>query len=76
MDGTNMMDPGTVSEGFNWMKILAAIGLGAMIIYLLPRARAMIEASAQAENKDWKGFLLPLAGVILFVIFLVAIVRH
>jgi len=76
MNGTEMMDPGTVSEGFNWMKILSAVALGAMIIYLIPRAKAIMEASAQAENKDWKGVLIPLAGVVLFVIFLVAMVRH
>jgi len=68
-----MMDP--AGGGMDWMKILSAIALGAMIIYLIPRAKGIMEASAQAE-KDWKGVLIPLAAVVLFVIFLVAMVRQ
>ena len=68
-----MMDP--AGGGMDWMKILSAIALGAMIIYLIPRAKGIMEASAQAE-KDWKGALIPLAAVVLFVIFLVAMVRQ
>ncbi len=71
MEGMEMMDSG----GLDWMKIISAIALGAMIIYLLPRAKAMMQASAEAENKDWKGVLIPIAGVVLFVIFLIAMVR-
>jgi hypothetical protein len=74
MEGMEMMDP--AGGGMDWMKILSAIALGAMIIYLIPRAKTIMEASAQAENKDWKGVLIPLLAVVLFVIFLVAMVRQ
>ena len=72
MEGMEMMDSG----GMDWMKILSAIVLVAMIVYLLPRAKSLMEMSAQTENKDWKGVLLPLLAVVLFVVFLVAMVRQ
>jgi len=58
----------------DWMKIISAIALVLMIIYLLPRAKAMMQASAQAENKDWGGVLIPILFVVLFVVFLVSTV--
>jgi len=70
MEGMEMMDSG----GMDWMKILSAIFLVAMLVYLLPRAKQMMEISAQAENKDWMGALIPLIAVIGFVVFLVAMI--
>lgn len=71
MEGMEMMDQG----GMDWMKILSAIVLVAMLVYLIPRAKTMMEASAKAE-KDWKGVLIPIAGVVLFVMFLIAMVKQ
>jgi len=65
-----MMDSG----GMDWMKILSAVALGMMIIFLLPRAKQMMKMSAEVENKDWMGFLIPIVGVILFIVFLVSLV--
>ena len=65
-----MMDSG----GMDWMKILSAVALGLMILYLLPRAKQMMQMSAEVENKDWMGFLIPIVGVILFIVFLVSLV--
>lgn len=70
MEGMEMVDSG----GMDWMKILSAIALGLMIIYLLPRAKQMMQMSAEVENKDWMGFLIPIAAVVMFVIFLVSMV--
>jgi len=72
MEAMDMMDSG--SMGMDWMKILSAIFIVAMLVYLLPRAKQMMEVSAQAENKDWKGVLIPLIAVVGFVFFLVSIV--
>lgn len=72
MEGMEIMESG----GMDWMKILSAMALVAMIIYLLPRAKAIMAASAQAENKDWKGVLIPIAGVVLFVLFLIMMVKQ
>ena len=57
-------------QTFNWTAIL----LGIMVLLILfrsgPGLRAMLERSRQAEERDWTGFLLPIALVVLFVLFL------
>lgn len=70
MEGMEVMESG----GMDWMQILSAVALGLMIMYLLPRAKQMMKVSAEVENKDWMGVLIPIAGVILFIIFLVSMV--
>ena len=62
------------SGGFDWMKLLSAIVLIVMLVYLVPRAKQMMQASAQVENKDWKAVVIPLIAVIAFVIFLISLV--
>ena len=71
MEGMEMMDSG----GMDWMKILSAIVLVMMLIYLIPRAKQMMQMSTEAKNKDWMGVIIPIVAVILFVIFLVMLVR-
>ena len=66
---------GMESGGFDWMKLLYASALILMLVYLIPRAKQMMEVSAQAENKDWKGIIIPLIAVVIFVIFLISLVR-
>ena len=56
----------------DWMKIISAIALVLMLVYLIPRAKAVMQASAEVENKDWKGALIPLVFVVLFVILLIS----
>ena len=56
----------------DWMKIISAVALVLMLIYLIPRAKAVMQASAEVENKDWKGALIPLVFVVLFVILLIS----
>jgi len=56
------------------MKIISAIALVLMLIYLIPRAKMMMQASAEVENKDWKGAMIPLLFVVLFVVFLISTV--
>ena len=70
MEGMEMMESG----GMDWMKILSAMFLVAMLVYLIPRAKQMMEMSAQAENKDWMGAIIPLIAVVGFVVFLVSMV--
>jgi len=59
-----------------WQQLL--LGIGAIIILFLfwPGVKAALERSRQAENPDWKGALIPVALVVLFVILLIAITRH
>lgn len=50
-----------------WEQVL--LGVGALIILFLfwPGVKATMERSRQAEERDWRGFLLPIGLVILFV---------
>ncbi|WP_455365780.1 hypothetical protein [Kaarinaea lacus] len=57
-----------------WTKI----GLGALalviLLFVAPGLKGALRQSQEAE-KDWKGVLIPVALVVLFVIFLIASVR-
>ncbi len=55
----------------DWMKIGSALLLGAMIIFLFPRAKMMLKHSPKAEAGDWQAVLLPLAAIIAFIVLLV-----
>lgn len=58
----------------DWMKILSAVALIAMIIYLYPRAKAMAANSPKGSMQDWMGYIVPMAAVILFIILLISMV--
>ncbi len=62
-------------EMSTWEMLL----LGAMVVLVLfwlgPGIRATLEKSRQAQSRDWSGFLLPIAIVVLFVLFLISSVR-
>lgn len=58
----------------DWVKIGSAIFLAAMLIYLFPRAKHVIQNSPKGSSGDWMGFVLPMVGVVLFVILLIALV--
>ncbi|MGD9603069.1 MAG: hypothetical protein AB7O21_17325 [Gammaproteobacteria bacterium] len=57
-----------------WMKVASAIALATMLVLLFPHARRMMTQSPAAERGDWRAALLPIAGVVLFVIFLMSVV--
>ena len=48
--------------------------MGAMLIYLFPRAKQTIENSPKGTMKEWMGFILPMAAVVMFIILLIALV--
>ena len=60
------------------MGTFEAILLGAIAILLVfwfrPGIKASLEQSRQAK-KDWPSVIIPLALVVLFVVFLVSLVR-
>ncbi len=57
-----------------WMKVIYAVLLGMMVIFLWPRAKHMIQNSPKATGSDWKSVLIPLLGVVLFVMLLISLV--
>lgn len=59
----------------DWLKFGSAALLIGMLIFIFPRMRQAMKNSPKGTTEDWKGFLIPLLGVIGFVIFLVLMVR-
>jgi len=59
----------------DWVKIGSALFLVAMMVYLFPRMKHAIKHSPKGTMKDWMGYIIPIAIVILFVIFLIMSVR-
>ncbi len=59
----------------DWVKIGSALFLLAMIVFIFPRMRQAIKHSPKGTMKDWMGFIIPIAGVVLFVALLIASVR-
>jgi len=59
-----------------WMKVSYALILGMMLVFLWPRAKAMMSNSPKAEKGDWRSVAIPLLGVVLFVLFLISMVRN
>ena len=58
----------------NWMQIGSAILLGAMIVFLWPRAKQMLKETRKAEAGEWQSAILPILAVMGFVALLVMIV--
>jgi hypothetical protein len=59
----------------DWQKIIWAMLIGMMIILLLPRAKAMLSQSRQAEPGAWSSAIIPLALVAGFVALLIMMAR-
>lgn len=58
-----------------WEQLL--LGAAALILVFLfwPGAKAAMERSKSAEDPDWKGALIPIGAVVLFVILLIIVAR-
>lgn len=59
----------------DWVKIGSAVFLAAMLIFIFPRMRHAIKNSPKGTMQDWMGYIVPLIGVIAFVIVLIMMVR-
>ena len=58
----------------DWLKISSAIFLILLLVFLLPGAKHMLTNSPKAEKGDWQAVLLPLIGVVGFILLLVWLV--
>ena len=54
-----------------WQIILLLLMAGLLLFVFVPNMKHAFRKSAEAENKDWMGFILPVTVVVLFVIFLI-----
>lgn len=60
----------SLMQSFNWTAILLAIMVLLVLFRSGPGLRALLERSRQAQQRDWLGFLIPIALVVLFVLLL------
>ena len=58
-----------------WEQVLLGIAAVILVFLFWPGARAAMERSKGAQNPDWKGALLPIGFVILFIILLIMVAR-
>lgn len=56
------------------MKILSAVLIVMMLVFLFPRAKQMLSESPKGDSSDWMSVLVPLGLVIAFVVLLMAMV--
>ncbi len=57
-----------------WEKILLGFFAVVLVVWLGPGLKTAFQQSEAQEEKDWKGILIPIALVILFVLFLISMV--
>lgn len=60
----------------DWTKIGSALFMIAMLVFIFPRMRHAMKNSPKGTTEDWKGFIIPLAAVIGFVVLLILMVRQ
>jgi len=59
-----------------WEQAFLGIVVFAILFFFWPGAKKAMEQSQQADNPDWKGALIPIGAVILFVIMLIALAKQ
>ena len=58
----------------DWMKIGSALFLLAMLIFLFPRAKQVVQNTPKGTGKDWMGYVIPMAAIALFIFILIQLV--
>lgn len=58
-----------------WEQILVGVLALLVLLWFRPGIRAAMKQSREAEEKDWRGVLLPVGMVVLFVVLLISLVR-
>lgn len=59
-----------------WEQVL--LGMAALILVFIfwPGVKVAMQKSKEAENPDWRGVLVPVGIVVVFIILLVVIARN
>jgi NADH:ubiquinone oxidoreductase subunit 6 (subunit J) len=60
---------------FDWTRVLYAGALIMMIVVIYPAFKWWTKHGPKAEKGDWNAALLPLVGVVLFILLLISLVR-
>ena len=58
-----------------WEKWVMAAMLLAMVVYLFPRAKAMMQNTRKGTSSEWIGFFMVIGAVALFIGLLIMMVR-
>ena len=57
-----------------WQLLLLGVLMVLVLLWAVPGARSALERSRNTTNRDWVGFLWPLALVALFVVVMIAMI--
>lgn len=57
-----------------WEKILLGVFAVVLVVWFLPGLKASLKQGEEQQDKDWKGLLVPLIIVILFIFLLISMV--
>ncbi|MGD8312337.1 MAG: hypothetical protein PVJ66_07045 [Gammaproteobacteria bacterium] len=63
-----------MNEMSTWEMLLLGVMVVLVLFWIGPGIKATFEQSRQAEERDWRAVLIPLAIVILFVFLLIKMV--
>lgn len=58
-----------------WEQILLGMAAVVLVFIFWPGVKIAMQKSKEAENPDWKGVLIPIVVVIIFVILLITLAR-
>ena len=58
----------------DWMQIGAALLIGAMLVFLIPRLPAILRATPKASGSQWLAAIIPIVMVGAFVFLLMKLV--
>lgn len=59
-----------------WEKLIVGVLALLLVIWLRPGIKAALVQSRAAKEKDWRGALLPIVFVVLFVLLLISMIRQ
>jgi Ni,Fe-hydrogenase I cytochrome b subunit len=59
----------------DWIKIISAVMLVAMLFILYPSLKHATQNSPKGSRQDWMGAIKPLLFVVVFVVILILLVR-
>lgn len=58
-----------------WAQIMTGLAILALLFFFGPSAYRAAKESPKGSARDWFGLLIPIGGVVLFIILLIAMAR-
>ena len=57
-----------------WLTFISAIAFGAFALFMIPRAKEMLKNGPKGSSQDWRGFVIIIAVIVVFVFMLIKLV--